>query len=505
MIFFNCKENMTECSAELRLLQFSVEYFLLRCRQCIFLAKYYRLWYFSYTDYQLCFTLILMMFSSILSDNAIYAIPTGDLAGKADDALQLIYSPLTGLSLMADVADMEDISGRLEKVILGSAGPEEELASLYAPQKLQNLSARMTRPEQIRRLCILANQRCNFACSYCYSARGRDKTELNEKQMMAAFEWLISLQRPADTQLTVAFIGGGEPLLSWGTIRRCIENMARIAEEKHLKLGFLLITNGSLLTEDTILFMTRYRVNLQVSFEVLPDVQNAQRGHYERVHANLLKAQEAGLPFALRSVITQLNLARMSEMAQLTLQNYPSVKYLRLEPVVDSAYLCTPDAAHRYYDQFYEGFTRACEEAAPHGLNIMCTDYGNVDMLRLHYCGPQAVLTPKGLISSCEFESDEQDGRFRDYLYGELSGDGVAVSDAAFERVYPSGGSGQAAKCRTCWARWNCGGGCRYRREQLGEAVFDEYCRFTRRLLRYTLVERLRRNCIQQGYPDPLA
>ena len=128
---------------------------------------------FSYTDYQLH----LMMFSSILSDHAIYAIPAGDLAGKADDALQLIYSPLTGLSLMADVADMEDISGRLEKVVLGCAGPEEELASLYAPQKLQNLSARMTRPEQIRRLCILANQRCNFACSYCYSARGRDKTD----------------------------------------------------------------------------------------------------------------------------------------------------------------------------------------------------------------------------------------------------------------------------------------------------------------------------------------
>ena len=443
------------------------------------------------------------MNSKVVQMGEVYMVPAGELAGVADDALWLIYSPLTGQCLMCDRDAVQEVKTRLGAVVAGDAPTDEPLRALFAPEKKAALMGRQVDISRVRRLCVLANQRCNFACSYCYSARGRNKSELSYEQIMAAFDWFFKVEREPETPLTVAFIGGGEPLLSWHTISRCIEDMATRAAAQQVKLGYVVITNGSLITDAHIEFFKRYKVNVQVSFEVIPEIQDTQRGQYTRVHANLLRMQEQGLPFALRAVITSLNLPRMSEMVQLTLQHYPSVRHLRLEPVVDSGYLNSPAVAEAFYRQFYDGFTRAAEEAAAHGLSVTCTDYGSADMLRTHFCGPQAVLTPKGLISACEFESDEADGRFEHYLYGALNEGRIEVSAESFAALYPPPGSAMPRACTECWAKWNCGGGCRYRREQLGEEVFAQYCNFTRKLLLYTLVSRLRSFGKKMGLPDP--
>lgn len=443
------------------------------------------------------------MHTDTLETSELFMVPAGQLAGEEDEALWLVYSPLTGQSLMCDRGEAEQVRQRLASVVNGTAPQEEVLYALLAQEKKEALLARRTELSHIRRLCILANQRCNFTCSYCYSARGRSKAELSYAQMMTAFEWFYTLEREKGTILTVAFIGGGEPMLSWDSISRCIERMAERAQADEVPLHFLIITNGSLINDKHIDFLKKYKVNVQVSFEVIPEIQNSQRGQYERVHANLLHMQERGLRFSLRAVITELNLERMSEMVQLTAQHYPSVKSLRLEPVIDGDYL--RKEAAKYYDRFYTGFTQALEAAKPYGLELTCTDYGSADMLRTHFCGPQAVLTPKGLISSCEFESDETDGHFENYLYGGLTDSGMELRHDAFESIYPKVNKQLPEACLMCWARWNCGGGCKYRREQMGEEVFSHYCNFTRRLLLYTLVQRLRKQCVALGLPDPLA
>jgi len=443
------------------------------------------------------------MNSEVIRTDEVFMVPAGELAGVADDALWLVYSPLTGQSLMCDRNSVQEVKTRLDAVVEGRAPEDEPLRILFAPEKKSAMMKRQVGISQVRRLCVLANQRCNFSCSYCYSARGRNKAELSYEQIMAAFDWFFKVERQPGIALTVAFIGGGEPLLSWQTISRCIENMAKQAESQLVNLGFVVITNGSLITDTHIEFFKRYKVDVQVSFEVIPEIQDAQRGQYARVHGNLLRMQELGVPFALRAVITSLNLQRMSEMVRLTLQHYPSVRHLRLEPVVDTDYLNSPAAAESFYRLFYDGFTRAVEEAAAHGLSVTCTDYGSADMLRTHFCGPQAVLTPKGLISSCEFESDEEDGRFEHYLYGALNEGRVEVFADAFATLYPPTGCNLPQNCNECWAKWNCGGGCRYRREQLGDEVFAQYCNFTRKLLLYTLVSRIRSFGKKMGMPDP--
>lgn len=443
------------------------------------------------------------MASGIFQQDDVYMVPAGSVVGAQDESWWLIYSPLTGQSLLCDSQEAVAVRERLAAAAAGTAPQEEPLRALFAADKKHALLTRTVEIPRIRRLCILANQRCNFSCSYCYSARGRNKQELTFEQIMSAFEWFIALRREPGTALTVAFIGGGEPLLSWGCISRCMAEMSARAQAQHVQLGYIIITNGSLITDEHIAFFKQYRVHVHVSFEVIPEIQDTQRGQYARVHANLLRMQELGLPFALRAVITELNLHRMSEMVQLTRLHYPAVSHLRLEPVVDSGLLCTPAAAESFYHRFYEGFTRAVETAAAHGLQLTCTDYGSADMLRTHFCGPQAVLTPQGFISACEFESDEADGHFEHYLYGKIRAGRVEVSPEAFAAFYPPPGTSLPPACQTCWARWNCGGGCRYRREQLGEEVFAQYCQFTRKLLLYTLVSRVRAAYRKLGMPDP--
>ena len=80
-------------------------------------------------------------------------------------------------------------------------------------------------------MSILPNNRCNFNCSYCYAAQGRDTNELAMETIGKALNYFIDKNRNTKP-LSVAILGGGEPLLSWNATQYAIETARRLSMDE---------------------------------------------------------------------------------------------------------------------------------------------------------------------------------------------------------------------------------------------------------------------------------
>ena len=96
-------------------------------------------------------------------------------------------------------------------------------------------------------------------------------------------------------------------------------------------------------------------------------------------------------------------------------------------------------------------------------------------------------------------------GEAVDALVGKVVGNGISFDREAFDRV--AGGSIHSfAKCRNCYARWNCGSGCPSTRRVYSDDIFDAICNYYRRMLTQSLMdalaERYSKACGRNFYSD---
>ncbi len=108
-------------------------------------------------------------------------------------------------------------------------------------------------------------------------------TEEKPEQLLAVIDFFVDRRRIDSDFLSISYLGGGEPTLSWDIVRQGIERIAdELAKTQGIKIFHTIVTNGSRLTPDMVDFLRDHDVLIRVSFEILPDIQALQRGQYER-------------------------------------------------------------------------------------------------------------------------------------------------------------------------------------------------------------------------------
>ncbi|MBE6419639.1 MAG: radical SAM protein [Akkermansiaceae bacterium] len=430
-----------------------------------------------------------------LAEKGIFFIPAGSEFGLANNkAVYIVYAPLSGRSFLITGSEKGNIEQKLLSLSDSADTDNDPLRAMFAEeQRRQWLQFRIA-PEDCLNLTILPNHRCNFRCTYCYSAGGRSNAELNSTQITALATWALQHCAKKNKPCRILFLGGGEPLLSWETMRESILQIEERSKELGATLDFSVSTNGSLLTAEKIDFLRNHKVRVQVSFEVLEDVQNEQRGHYDLVHNNICIALAEGLNPGIHSVITETNIDRMEEVVHTAHKQYPNLKKLGLEPVVDAELLNTPAKAADFYQRFYDGYIKAEKLCQEYGIELLTACSKALETVRTHYCAGQITLTPLGTFSSCEAISNPKENGYQEAIFGKLNEEGQPEFDLqSFRRYHPAEPGFMRDKCSTCWARWNCGGGCNYKRNTLSEDVFDEYCKLNCKLMEHFLANKLRR------------
>lgn len=164
---------------------------------------------------------------------------------------------------------------------------------------------------------------CNLRCKYCYAQDGsHDKSGIMGKiTAKKAVDFII--ENSNDTEkLYIAFIGG-EPLLNVPTIKFILEYSTKEAKRKNKQIVFSTTVNGTLLTPEIMKLLDDYDVKSMISLDSIDQGTNDflrpmanGEGSYRKIMENGWKSMlSRSKKSAIRSTITPTNI-RFSETAK---------------------------------------------------------------------------------------------------------------------------------------------------------------------------------------------
>lgn len=340
--------------------------------------------------------------------------------------------------------------------------------------------------EKETRLSLIPNNICNLNCSYCYSASGRNNSKLSIENLETTLNWFIDPERIDGNFISIFITGGGEPLATWDITSRAVSSANKLAKERGLGLHISLITNGTLIDDNKIEFFKAHKCSIGISFDVLEDVQNTNRGMFMVVKRNIKRLLDAGLRVMINSTVIPSSVDKMVDAVHEVIKEYPGVVYFTMEPATGIALFENPNKMRNFYEQFILYYFQAKAIAIQHGLKLRFTFDDALRGIVSRHCPGKFALTPSGNISICHLVSSHLENRFKDCSYGVVSDNKVLIDHDKFNNLY---GHNLFAypECVDCIAKWSCGGECYTRRSTYPQEFMAEVCRFNRNVIELLL------------------
>lgn len=121
---------------------------------------------------------------------------------------------------------------------------------------------------KVQQLILQVTQQCNLRCEYCaysgyYHNRGHSDRRMTFDIACKAIDFYLNHSNEKD-EVTIAFYGG-EPLLEFSLIRKCVEYVEEKVKDK--EISFYITTNGTLLTDEIIIYLCKHKINLTISLD----------------------------------------------------------------------------------------------------------------------------------------------------------------------------------------------------------------------------------------------
>ena len=325
------------------------------------------------------------------------------------------------------------------------------------------------RPTVVKALCLHIAHDCNLACQYCFAEEGEyhGKRELMSYEVgKKALDFLVA-NSGNRRNLEVDFFGG-EPLMNFQVVKDLVAYGRSLEKEHDKNFRFTLTTNGVLLDDDIMEFANKEMGNVVLSIDGRKEVHDRMRpfrkgaGSYDLIVPKFQKFAESRHQdkYYVRGTFTHNNLDFSKDVLHLADLGF---KQISVEPVVAQN---TDSYAIREEDlpQLMEEYENlALEMVRRHGTEedfnffhfMIDLEGGPCVAKRLSGCGSGTeylAVTPTGDLYPChQFVGNT------DFLMGNVD-DGVVNTELRDE--FKSCNVYAKEKCRECFARFYCSGGC---------------------------------------------
>ena len=406
----------------------------------------------------------------------------------------IVYAPILKMSCLVD-SSVEDV---------GCTVPVHELSE-RSRKVIESGEVSMLQPAKsvhdMDNMVILPNYKCNFSCSYCYAAKGRSDAEIDIEKLNVALDWFLDKNRIPEKDLYVFIVGGGEPTMSWNAVVEILEKVASARKSRAGKISLAMTTNGSLITEERARILAESGVMVNVSFEVLREVQNKQRGMCDEVERGIETLQRVGAKFAIRATVSPLSVDRMPEMVDIVLRRFPRVKRLSLEAMLaGKEAFRSADSLRSFLERFRDGFAEAQRSGRSKGLKVISATNMDMTTLKERFCGGDFCLTPLGDVSICRRFSSPNEKNFHEMVFGHVE-DRRLIFDEEKYRLALRFSLDDRDQCRHCFLRWHCGGLCLSQQMMFPQDYYDVLCDFSQEEGFEYLRSCAKGECNQQGVP----
>ena len=322
----------------------------------------------------------------------------------------------------------------------------------------------------VKAMCLLAAHDCNLRCQYCFADAGefhmRSRSMLSLETGKKALDWLVA-HSGNRKNLEVDFFGG-EPLMNFPVIREVVA-YGRELEKKHGKVfKFTTTTNAVMLNQEIMDFLNREMDNVVISLDGRKEVHDRMRptpggkGSYDLVMAKAkeLVARRGQQRYYLRGTFTRHNLDFAQDVLHLADEGF---EQLSIEPVVSEEsreYAIREEDLPLVFEEYEklgkEYLKRRSDGRWFNFFHFMVDLTGGPCLKkRLTGCGAgneYVAVTAEGDIYPCHQFVGRQGMRMGSVLDGSF--------DTSIQNAFQRNHVLSKEKCRQCWARFYCSGGC---------------------------------------------
>lgn len=321
----------------------------------------------------------------------------------------------------------------------------------------------------VKALCLHIAHDCNLACKYCFAEEGEyhgARSLMSYEVGRKALDFLIA-NSGNRVNLEVDFFGG-EPLMNFQVVKDLVAYGRSQEKEHNKKFRFTLTTNGMLLTDEVMEFANREMANVVLSVDGRKEVHDFMRptrngkGSYDLIIDKFKKMAELRnqTNYYVRGTFTHYNLDFSKDVLHLADLGF---KQISAEPVVapdTQPYAIKEEDLPKLFEE-YDLLAREMveREKAGKGFNFF---HFMIDLTggpclykRLSGCGSGTeylAVSPCGDLYPChQFVGMEE------FKLGNVD-TGIEKKDLVDEfklcNVYAKD------KCKDCFARFYCSGGC---------------------------------------------
>jgi uncharacterized protein len=326
------------------------------------------------------------------------------------------------------------------------------------------------RPGGLRSLSLNVAQGCNMSCSYCYADEGRFGAHarlMSGDMARRAAERFLN-QVPPGQDAVLGYMGG-EPFLNAQVLHDVTRFAADLAAQRNISLRFSVTTNGTLLRDQDIDLLGDYPFSVAVSLDGGRATNDAHRrlrnGHsaYDRTVEGIRKltsARQRPRHVSLRATVTPRSgelVGMLKDMLALGVDEAGFAPVLVSSDPKDA--FGGADFAH-----FLRGMIACGERTAKELLARRRYPFSNFETAlgeihrgshRPYPCGAAAgyaSVSAEGGLFGCHRAIDDPA-----FAMGSIEEGADREAQRAFlERRHVM----RQEPCRTCWARFLCGGGC---------------------------------------------
>lgn len=355
-------------------------------------------------------------------------------------------------------------------------------------------------------MCLNVSHLCNLRCEYCFADGGTYNGAAENMSLDVARKAIdMIVSKSANRHNLEVDFFGGEPLLNFDVVKKTVE-YARSIEKAHNKnFRFTITTNAMLLNDEIIDFFNKEMYNVVVSIDGRRSVHDCVRktasgkGSFDTAIKNALRFKQLRKgQYYIRGTYTALNKDFSQDVLFL---NDLGFDQLSIEPVVlpENHRLAIKkedsEQLKAEYDKLAEAYVeRRKGEKWFNFFHFMLDIYnGPCESKRLVGCGAgndYVAVAPNGNIYPCH----QFDGE-KDYVIGNVL-DGTFNTE--IPKFFAENNLLKKDKCRNCWAKYYCSGGCAANAIKYGGGINKPYelsCELMRKRIECAIAV----NCVENS------
>lgn len=347
---------------------------------------------------------------------------------------------------------------------------------------------------KIKTMYLCTTNLCNLRCSYCFinnQTNGQVTDNLmSEKIALISMKKFSSYLEKNNQQGKIIFYGG-EPLINWKVIKRCIME----AKNRKYPIIFSIITNGTLLNEEIIDFFSAHKVNVGISIDGPREINDKNRKYafdnisvYDNVFKKIELLKQKKCDFGLSITLSNEILDNRDTV-------FSWIKKLGIDNIAYNLLHYTWD--YPFWKDYYEKATKfICESYMFLDNVVESTIQGKINCIlneQFSFCNcsaignRQIVVKPNGDLCICHGQFRDNNSTFSDIYQIEFEDIKKNKRLSNWNKFIPINND----NCLKCEALCLCGGGCTLQAQVLfgkNSTRDNAMCIFNKKILHFILV-----------------